>query len=143
MSFGHGPDEGPVVVVTITDIQDVKVIKCPALVSEVSYKNLPQMRSYQWLKAIEEQKSLFFEAVVSSRLPVVQWMVPWSSGWSYTYCVWTMLIRFSGEQGVSMRIRVILDTKLKGHRMMRSMGSGRSWGVQWEMNKIEIFCICA
>lgn len=130
--------------VTTTDIQDVKVIKCPALVSEESYKNLPQMRSYQWLKAIEEQKSLFFEAVFSSRLPVVQWMVPWSSGWSYTYCIWTMLIRFSGEQGVSMRIRTSLDTKLKeGHRMMRSMGSGRSWGVQWEMDKIEIFCICA
>lgn len=69
--------------VTITDVQDDKVIKRSALVREESYKNLPQMRSYRQLKEIEEQKSLFFEAVVSSRLPVVQWMVPWSSGWSH------------------------------------------------------------
>lgn len=37
----------------------------------------------------------------------------WSSGWSYTYCIWPMLIRFSGEWGVSIRIRITLDMKRK------------------------------
>lgn len=43
-----------------------------------------------------------------------------------------------------MRMRMRLDMKLReGHRMMRSMGSGRNWGVQWEVDKIKILCICA
>lgn len=114
--WSHCIDQVPMAVVAITDIR----ISRSSNVQHWSGRTV--IRIYPRWEAMTTKGGWAKRSHCSLRI----WCLagyPWSGGWSYTYCIRSVLIRFSGEQGVSMRIR--LEEKNTG------------WWGRWSWEELE------